>query len=77
LCKTKLSGAAVLIDSALLRASGQGKKLNTVDLTHPALVRAVLQKNSIVLFPNTKDNSKVIFNGYFKKKLLWAKDLNP
>ena len=35
---------ALLIDSALLRASGQCKKLYTVDRIHPALVRAVLQK---------------------------------
>ena len=40
----KFSDVAVFIDSALLRTSEQGKKLNIVDRTHPALVRAVLQK---------------------------------
>ena len=42
----KFSDVAVLIDSALLRTSGQCKKLNIVDRTHPALVRAVLQKKN-------------------------------
>jgi len=41
----KFSDVAVLIPSALLRTSGQCKKLNVVDRAHPALVRAVLQKN--------------------------------
>ena len=41
----KFSDVAVLIDSALLRTSGQCKKLNLVDRTHPTLVRAVLQKS--------------------------------
>jgi len=34
----------VLFDSGLLRTSEQCKKLNVVDQTHPALVRAVLQR---------------------------------
>ena len=41
----KFSDVAALIDSTLLRTSGQRKKLNIVDRTHPALVRAVLQKS--------------------------------
>ena len=45
----KFSDVAALIDSALLRASGQCKKLNLIDRTHPALVRAVLPKKTFIV----------------------------
>jgi len=54
-----LSDAAVLInsDSALLRAKSEEckKKLNTVDRTHPVLVRAVLQKIPIGRKPTPEE----------------------
>ena len=44
------SDIAVLINGALLRTSGQCKKLNIVDQTHPALVRTVMQKVLLRMF---------------------------
>ena len=48
----KFSDVAVLIDCALHRTSGQCKKPNIVDRTHPALVRAVLQKKTDMIKPS-------------------------